>query len=213
VGELAQIPVDLDRDKLFAQAMGNKYEILSFKKNIDLLKAQDLLNRSLNRPTLVAWGNYRLSSGFDSATGENLYFEADAWDGSLSAGINLSVPISALFPWSKETAAIRKSGIQLADLEVQYRSLTSGIRLAVESSILKIAEEQAKIASGRKSVELAQRLYDSAVQQYEGGYISSTDLRDAQIGLNGAKLGFTQAVFGYNQNVLALADAVGVAGF
>jgi len=213
IGELAQIPVQLDRDRLIAQAMSSKYQILSFRKNIDILKAQDSLNRSMNRPTLVAWGNYKLASGFDRVSGDNQYFEADAWDGTLTAGINLSVPISALLPWSKEAAAIRKSGIQLQDLELQFRSVASGVRLAVESSILKIAEEQAKIASGRKSVELAQRLYDSAVQQYEGGYISSSDLRDAQIALNSAKLGYTQAVFGYNQNVLALADAVGVAGF
>jgi outer membrane protein len=213
VGALEKIPVEIDRDALIARALSAKYEILSFRKNVDILRARDRLNRSLRLPTLVAWANYQLSSGFDSSTGENLYFQADAWDGTLSAGLQLSVPVSVWFPWSKEAATNRKSEIQLQDLELQLQSLTSGIRLAVESSILKIAEEEAKIASGKKSVELAQRLYDSAVEQYESGYISSTDLRDAQIGLNGARLGYAQAVFGYNSNVLALMDAVGVSSF
>ena len=213
IGALEQIPVQLGRDLLIAQAMSGKYEILSFRKNIDILKAQDLLNRSMNRPTLAAFGSYQLQGGFVWDDGWGQLVDEDKWNGTFSVGINLSVPISALLPWSKEAAAIRKSGIQVQDLELQFRSLASAVRLAVESSMLKIAEEQAKIASGRKSVELAQRLYDSAVQQYEGGYISSSDLRDAQIALNSARLGYTQAVFGYNQNVLALADAVGVAGF
>jgi outer membrane protein TolC len=83
----------------------------------------------------------------------------------------------------------------------------------VESSILKIGEEQAKIASGEKSVELAQRLYEAAVEQYESGYISSVELKDAQLGLNGAKLAYAQAIYNYNRNVLDLMDVVGVADF
>jgi outer membrane protein len=213
VGELQRIPVELDRDRLIAQALASKYELLSFRKTIDIQKAQDRLNRSLRLPTLVAWANYQLQGGFTTREGWGQLVDDDNWDGTLSFGLNLSVPVSVWFPWSKETVANRKTAIQLQDLELQYQSLVSGIRLAVESSILKIAEEEAKIASGRKSVELAQRLYDSAVEQYEGGYISSTDLRDVQLSLNAARLGYAQAVFGYNQNVLALMDAVGVAGF
>jgi outer membrane protein TolC len=83
----------------------------------------------------------------------------------------------------------------------------------VETSILKIAEERAKIASGQKSVDLAQRLYEAAVEQYEGGYISSVELEDAQLRLNGAKLAYAQAIYNYNRNVLDLMDVVGVAEF
>ena len=160
----------------------------------------------------MGWANYQLASGIDD-NGDDAYFQADAWDGTLSAGLQLSIPVSVWFPWSKEASTNRKSQIQLQDLELQYQSVVSGVRLAVESSILKIAEEEAKIASGTKSVELAQRLYDSAVEQYESGYISSTDLRDAQLSLNGARLGYAQAIYGYNGNVLALMDAVGVSSF
>ena len=71
-------------------------------------------------------------------------------------------------------------------------------------------EEQAKIASGRKSVALAERLYESALEQYEGGYISSMDLEDSQLALNGARLAYTQAIYSYNLNLLELMNAVGV---
>ena len=111
-----------------------------------------------------------------------------------------------------ESATVRKSALQLENLKLQYSSLESGVRIAVESAVLKIAEQEAMIASGRKSLNLAQRLYESADAQYRSGYISSIDLKDAQLGLNGAQLALAQAVFGYNQNVLDLMDVVGMDG-
>ena len=101
----------------------------------------------------------------------------------------------------------------MEDLRIQYGALESSVRIAVESSILKIAEERAKISSGKKSVALAQRLYEAAVDQYESGYISSVELKDAQLGLNAARLAYTQAIYNYNRNILDLMDVVGVASF
>jgi len=213
LGALEPLQVKLERKGLLELALARKYELLSFRKGMDIVAAQERLNRSLNKPTLAGFVSYQLASGFDAATGANEYFSADAWDGSLTAGLSLSVPVSAYLPWSKESAAIRKSALQLENLRLQYQSLESGVRIAVESGLLKVAEQEAKIASGRKSVELAQRLYESAEQQYLGGYISSIDLKDAQLGLNGAQLAYAQAIFEHNQNILELMDLAGVAEF
>jgi outer membrane protein TolC len=215
VGELEQIPVQIDREALIQKALSGKYDLQSFRKLLDITEAQNELNRSLRLPTLVAWANYSVKSGVDFDSGENDY-SWDAWGfdkGGLTMGLNLSVPISAFFPWSEESAGIKKAQIQAEDRRLQYGALESSIRIAVESSILKIAEEQAKIASGEKSVELAQRLYEAAVEQYESGYISSVELKDAQLGLNGAKLAYAQAIYNYNRNVFDLMDVVGVADF
>lgn len=108
---------------------------------------------------------------------------------------------------------MKKAQLQAEDQRLQYGALESSIRVAVESSILKIAEERAKISSGQKSVDLAQRLYEAAVDQYEGGYISSVELKDTQLGLNAAKLAYAQAIYNYNRNILDLMDVVGVADF
>jgi outer membrane protein TolC len=211
VGELSPLAFRPDRQALEARALKRKYELASFRGSMDLAAAQAALNRNLALPTLAGFVGYSLESGMD-ADGNNDYFSAAAWDGMLTAGLSFSVPVSALFPWSKESAAVRKSALQLENLRQQYSSLESGVRIAVESAILKIAEQEARIASGRKSVQLAQRLYESAEEQYRAGYISSTDLKDAQLGLNGAQLALAQAVFDYNQNVLDLLDAVGSSG-
>jgi outer membrane protein TolC len=212
VGALEPLSIELDPKALLARALERKYDLRSFRKTMDILAVQGELNRSLALPTLAGFVGYSLKSGFDSATGKNEYFTAGAWDGTWTAGLSFNVPVSALLPWSRESAAVRKSALALQNMKLQYESLESGVRIAVESAILKIAEQEAKIASGRKSVALAKRLYESAGEQYRGGYISSTDLKDAQLGLNGAQLAYAQAVFGYNQNVLDLMDVVGSEG-
>lgn len=201
IGELELIPVEIDRDALIQKALTGKYDLQSFRKVVDITEAQGALNRSANKPTLFAWANYSLQSGFD------------AWEGGWRAGLNLSVPISGFFPWSEESGTIKKTQLQVEDLRIQYGALESSVRIAVESSILKIAEERAKISSGKKSVALAQRLYEAAVDQYESGYISSVELKDAQLGLNAARLAYTQAIYNYNRNILDLMDVVGVASF
>ncbi len=214
VGELEQIPVQIDREALIRKALSGKYDLQSLRKLMDITEAQDELDRSLRLPTVAAWANFSVNSGVTPA-GENDY-SWDAWGfdkGALTMGLNLSIPISGFFPWSEESVGIKKAQIQAEDRRLQYDALESSIRVAVESSILKIAEEQAKIASGKKSVELAQRLYDAAVDQYEGGYISSVELKDAQLGLNGARLANAQAIYNYNRNILDLMDVVGVADF
>jgi len=210
-GRLEPLALRLDRQALETGALQRKYELASLRQGLQLLGAREALNRSLALPTLVGFAGYSLDSGVD-ASGKNDWFNAEAWDATWTAGLSFSVPASALLPWSKEKAAIRKSALELENLKVRYSSLESGVRIAVESGLLKIAGEEAKIASGRKSLNLAQRLYESAEVQYRGGYISSTDLKDAQLGLNGAQLALAQAVFGYNQNVLDLLDAAGLDG-
>ena len=213
IGELELIPVEVDREALIQKALTGKYDLQSFRKVVDITEAQEALNRSANKPTLFAWANYSLQSGFDPVTGDNKYFNIDDWDGNLTMGLNLSVPISGFFPWSEESATIKKSQLQVEDLRIQYGALESSVRIAVESSILKIAEERAKISSGKKSVALAQRLYEAAADQYESGYISSVELKDAQLGLNAARLAYAQAIYNYNRNILDLMDMVGVASF
>jgi len=158
IGELELIQVEIDREALIQTALTGKYDLQSFRKLMDITEAQGALNRSANKPTLFAWANYSVQSGFDPVTGNNKYFSIDDWDGDLTMGLNLSVPISGFFPWSEERLTIKKTQLQVEDLRMQYGALESSVRIAVESSILKIAEERAKISSGKKSVALAQRL-------------------------------------------------------
>jgi outer membrane protein len=212
IGELKPLKVTLDKEALIERALTERYDIRSFRTLLKLAEAQDSLTRSLRLPTLGALFNYSLDSGVDLSSGASIY-GAEDWEKSWSVGVALSIPVSGWFPWSGESLEVRKSALDLESRRLEFSSLESGLRIAVETLLLKIAEEEAKIASGRKSVELAERLYGSAVEQYEAGLISSIDLKDAQLGLGGARLAYAQAVYSYNMNVLELKNTVGVVEF
>jgi len=209
VGELQPIEISIDREALIARALSQKYDLRSLQKGIEIMEIQRELDLSLRRPTISGWFNYTLSSGMD-ADGKNDYFTWDSWSHDWTAGVRVDIPISGYFPWSKETADLKRAQVDIEGMRIGLKTAANGIRLALESAILKINEEQAKIDSGRKSVALAERLYESALDQYESGYISSMDLKDTQLALNGARLAYTQAIYSYNLNVLELMNAVGV---
>ena len=171
------------------------------------------ITKAANTPVIGAFANYTLKSGVDTSTGEGKYWGEDSWDGDLLIGLSISMPLSALFPWSKENADIKRGEFDLEGLDLQLRSIKSGIRLNIENLLLKIDEEWSKINSGKKGIELAQKLYNSSLERYKNGLMSSMELKDTQLGLNNAKLGYLQAVYNHKIALFDLMDAVGIDHF
>ena len=213
IGSLDPEYYELKKEELMREAMSNKYEIRQFQQNIALQRTQHEITKAANKPMVGAFANYTLTSGFDTSTGENRYWGEDSWDGTLTVGISVTMPLSALFPWSKETADIKKGELDLESLNLQMSAVKSGIRLNIENILLRINEEWAKLGSGKKGIELAQKLHDSSLERYKRGLISSMELKDAQIGLNSAKLGYLQAVYNHKVALFDLMNAVGVYDF
>ncbi len=213
IGELEPEYYEFEKEKLFQRALSRNFTLNQFRSNINLADHRRSLNVSNRRPDIKGFANYSLQSGFDSATGENRYRGEDAWEGDLSIGLTFQVPISALFPWSRESAEKEGATFDLEELKVEQNSIESSIRLNIESILLRLEEEKAKIRSNVKSVELAQNLYESAQEQYANGLISSIELEDAQIDLNTARLGYLTSVYNHKLALLDLADAVGVDHF
>lgn len=210
VGTLEPEYYEVRKAELLKTAMSNKYEIRQFDRNMAMQRIQQEITKAQNKPNVGAFANYTLSSGFDRSTGENKYWGEDSWDGNLTVGISVTMPLSALFPWSRETADIKKGELDIEGMNLQFGAMKSGIRLNVENTVLKIEEAWAKIGSGKKGIELAQKLYDSALARYGNGLISSMELKNAQIGLNSAKLGYLQAVYNHKAALFELMSAVGV---
>jgi len=213
IGSLEPEPLTLDKESLLALALSNKFDLKSLKSAVTLAEIQAEMAKNANKPAIAAFLSYSAQSGVDSATGDNRYWGEDSWDGTLTGGLSVQLPVSAWFPWSGESAERLKSGINVEDLKLNHSSLESAVRLNIENSLLKIEEEKQKIASGEKSVDLAHRLYDSAVEQYARGLISSLELKDAQLGSNSAQLGYLQMIFNYKMAFIDLKEAVGVSRF
>ena len=127
VGALEPLAFQLDRPALLARALERKYELASFRKGMDLLAAQEALNRSLALPTLAGFVGYSLASGVDAA-GKNDYFNAEAWDGNVERGAFLQRP--GLRPVSLEQGERRDPQVGPAAGEPEAAVLQPGERRA-----------------------------------------------------------------------------------
>jgi len=210
IGTLEESYHDFEREDLILRALQKNFGIVASRQSISLQEVQNELTKATRRPTVSGFANYSLTSGVDPITGDPRYWGEDSWDGDLSAGVRMQMPISSLFSWSSESATVRQGEIDLEKLNVQLDALESTVKLQVENSLLALEKRASQIASGEKAVELALRLYNAALDRYNSGLITSLDLQDVQLNLNTAQLGYLEALYGYNTALFDLMDAVGV---
>jgi outer membrane protein len=210
IGTLEDTSYSFDREELMQRAILKNYAITASRQSISLQEVQNDLTKATRRPTVSGFANYSLTSGVDPVTGQPRYWGEGSWNGDLSAGVRMQMPISSLFSWSSQSAAVRQGEIDLEKLNVEAGALESAVKLQVENSLLALEKSVSQIASGEKAVELALRLYDAALERYNSGLITSLDLRDVQLNLNTAQLGYLEALYGYNTALFDLMDAVGV---
>ncbi len=201
--------LELDRRALVERARSQRFEARSLRQGEQAAALQEELAGKAYYPTIGGFFNYRLASGVNAATGANLYWGENSWDGSLSGGFSVSVPLSVWLPGSAPRADVRKAQLARQDLALSLKSLEGQVELQVEQALLAIQEQQQRLRSGEKNIALAQRLYDSARAQYARGVISSLELQNAQLGLNGAQLAQLQSQYSYRLALLDLQDAIG----
>ncbi len=210
VGELKPEYHRLNSDELVKTAMKNNYNILQYRSGISAAKYRQTLSARAKYPTIAGFANYSVQSGYDASTGENKYSGEGSWTDLLTVGVGVQMPLSALFPWSSENAKAKKSEFDAQSLTTGLDSVESGIRLSIQNILLSLEEEKAKIGSGKKSVEVARKFLETSKQSYANGLISNTRLKDAQLNLNAAQLGYLSAIYNYNMALYDLYDAMGV---
>ena len=210
IGELKPEYHEFYRDEMIERAMEGNYNLQQYRTSINVARYQESLKKDERKPFIGAFSNYTINSTFDTSTGANDYTN---WDGILSVGVNVSVPLSALLPYSRESSEKKQSSLDLAEVEMNLSSIESSIRLGIDSILLRLEEEEAKIRSTEKNVDLATKLYESARVQFANGLISRLELKEAQLRLNGARISYLSSVYNHKLALYDLANAVGVYEF
>jgi len=210
IGELEPEYHVFEHDEMIEKAMENNYNLQQYRTSINVARYQESLKKNERKPFIGAFSNYTINSTFDTSTGANDY---STWDDILSVGINVSVPLSALLPYSRETSEKQQASLDLAEVQMNLSSIESSIRLGIDSILLRLDEEEAKIHSTEKNVDLATELYESARVQFANGLISRLELKEAQLRLNGARIAYLTSVYNHKLALYDLANAVGVYEF
>ncbi len=210
IGELSPVFFRFDRDATVDQAINNNYDLRQYRSSINFALYQESLKKDEKKPIIGSFANYTLNSTFNTATGANDYKN---WDDLLTVGVNVSIPLSALIPYSREYTGQSQASLELAELRTNLSTIENSITIGVDGLLLKIDEEEAKIKSSEKAVELASRLYDSAKERFASGLLTRIELKEAEVRLNSARVGYLTSVFNYMNALFDLMDIVGLHEF
>lgn len=104
----------------------------------------------------------------------------------------------------------REQVIKLDKAEKDLATAKKNVEMEVRMNYLEVLQKQKEIASGEKAVELAELSFNLSKVSYDTGVGLMTDVQQAQIALQNAKLGLSKAILDYNLAVLKFEDSIGI---
>ncbi|HJW30393.1 MAG TPA: TolC family protein, partial [Saprospiraceae bacterium] len=153
--------------------------------------------------------NATFSSGFSSYNDQFAPYQQinHDWEGSSYISLNTKIPIFSGFQ-KKIQVSNQKVAIQRS-----FNTLAL-IRLNAEKEILDAHQNynthKAQFGHTKSSLDLAQKLFDTAQQDYANGLITITDLLNAQYDLTDARTNYSSALLQYKLAELSLQKAYGL---
>ncbi|MBN1973163.1 MAG: TolC family protein [Sedimentisphaerales bacterium] len=202
--DLDPVRYALQSDKLINIAINERMEMLELELQIaqDIINQGYLKNQALPLVTLDYTYNVR-GAGFSRSDSYDLLLDTMHKTHNLS--LNLSVPLGN---------GAAKSQIQQAFLQRRQRLITKENREElIEYEVLNVIDQieanWQRILAGRQSSILYGRLSEAESRQFELGYVTSTDVLEAQNNLADAQSAEILALVDYQISLVDLAYATG----
>lgn len=179
--------------------------VKTIKSQIELAKLQLMATR------FSAWGpTVSVSYNYGKANSLGMNGERNWNTTGNSLGINLSIPLDGLLPWSSGALNVESQKANLKDLELQLENQKTSVELAINNSIKTILQSQTQLELLNKNVELAQKKYDMTLRAYNLGSKDILTLQDASDSLMNAKLNLMQQKYSMISNILDLENTLGI---
>jgi len=196
---LAGIPSD-STISIDAESLVNNFDIRTSKANFkiedvpsyqaltkqaEVYEQQTKLSKAEYYPTLAAFGKYSFTSGGTS-------FNLDSWNKMSTIGLNLSIPI---FKSGVTRSKVRRSQLQHFQLNEDIAKSKELLKIAFDNAQSAYQTAQEQLIVQKDNRELAQKVYQQTLLQYQEGMASMADLLNVNSD-------FLQADNSYNQQVL-----------
>ncbi len=176
------------------------------KSDITLLKKERAKRTSWNSllPSITASASLTANHGVFSFRGESTASFSDPGNLGFSAGLNLSLPLNAAIATGiKQLKASYEAG--LLDREAAVNSL----KRDVQKQFYNILANQENIMIQQANIDLAQKRYEQASENFKTGLVPELDVLSAEVSLSKLKPAFTSAQQIYNSMVLQFKTIIG----
>jgi len=193
IPDIAYKTVGIDREKMVTEALKYEpgYQRSLIEKELDEMRIEEVQSRNEFK------GNFVANFGFN---GNDEYFKGafSEYDQTRKLGMKFTVPL-----WdrgkNKYFTDAAKLTFQNQILETENNK-TSLIR-RVDDDIMRINEAAQRVEMLERSMTLAQKSFDMALEKFKNGEISSRDLTLSQERLTEARLNHLDAVVSYKINL------------
>lgn len=195
VGRLTFQEVALDADRLLEQALGQRPDYMAAQRRLEAQARRVDAARAGHMPTVSLQGGYGLRG---NALGDG--------DDAGAIGVGVTVP---LFEGARIAAKVEEERAALAASQERFRKLKLQIRQEVETAVLEIRANTARVQSVEKAIEQARESLRIERQKYRLGMGSLTDVLDAQSALLQAETSYHRAMADYRIAMARLDLATG----
>ena len=202
-GRLTAAMVRLAEKKAIRMAFKCRYELKQLQRARTIQKYTIALQKASRRPILTAFGNLSWDQAGDTP------FKG-GFENSWNVGLQLSIPISEIFPWSKTRHNIKaeESGLRIVDTNIA--KVKDGIRLQLRQILLRLKEYKRTIEAQQTAIRLSKKGLDIAKIRYWNGQMGNVELTDANLDYQRAQLNLYRAWFQYISARYDLLMAIGV---
>ena len=176
-------PFRLSFDACLGRALKQRPALAALQAQVEANEAQTGAAKNALIPTLVALATYQHSEGMGFANPKNQFF----------AGGTLSWDFSWGQDWYKVEAARSKTRAARQDI----KQAKDGIYLQVKKAFLDLATARQELAISRVAVKQAEEAYRIEKTKYEKSSATTTDLLNAQLALNQARLTENTALYSW----------------
>lgn len=200
-GSIETAYVNVDASDLVEKYLEKNKDIISLKKNIELLKISINAKRlSTFTPSLSV--DYSFSPAA-YATGKWADDFADADTGSLSFTL-VYTNLLDMLPFSANMQSLKDSKQQLKQAEFGLEQLVQNTEIEIHSLVGNLNKCEANITAMEKTVELAKMAYESTLKAYNSGTAELLDVQESENSYEQARMGLSSEKNNYISALLDL---------
>jgi outer membrane protein TolC len=174
----------------------------TLRLQVEVAEAFMKAERSNYLPRLYGFGNYQYQ-----AAKNDLNVSTNDFINSIQVGVQLSMNI---FQGFQTDARVEQASIDMRRTEEQVANLELNLRSLAESIVLRLRESRRRIEAQERTVEQAQRGYDIATTRFVNGLGTQLEVNDSQVALTQARVNRIQAYYDYVVASVDLNEVLGL---
>ncbi|MEF2229664.1 MAG: TolC family protein [Pseudodesulfovibrio sp.] len=205
VGELKDIPFDLDLKDCLSRAYAGRPDLVIGQKSVEIAKKDVTRAASSFYPQVDAdWGytNKGANPGLGRGSGDYPYTSKEYWTAGVSASMSIFQGGQDYYDYKQYEEVVKQ-----VEAELENTRLNAGFE--VKQALLNIKEAADRITVARKSVEAATEAYRMAVARYQAQVGTNTDVLNAQARLTDSEAQLSQSLADYGTAISTLYVAMG----